>query len=63
MNAVIIEGFEMPKNCCFCSFERRRKCVVDMHPVSDEERRPYARRTDLCPLQEVNLKMTKEGQE
>ena len=61
MTAVIIEGFEMPKNCCFCTFERRKKCMVDMRPITEDERKPYSQRTEKCPLQKVDLKDTKEG--
>ena len=56
MVAVMINGFEMPKNCCFCPFERRKVCCANMHPVSDEERKPYVKRVSWCPLQEVNLR-------
>lgn len=59
MNAVIVTGFKMPKNCCFCSFERRKVCVANMHPITDQERRPYAQRVSWCPLKEVNLKEVK----
>ena len=63
MIAVMIKGFTMPKNCCFCTFERRTKCVVNMHPVTDEERKPYAERVNWCPLEEVNLREVKGRRE
>lgn len=55
MVVIMIKGFEMPRNCCFCPFERRRVCSAIGHPITDGERRPYAKRTGWCPLQEINL--------
>ena len=59
MVAVMLKEFKMPKNCCFCTFERRKKCVVNMHPIADDERRPYVQRVSWCPLEEVNLREVK----
>lgn len=60
MIAVMVTGLKMPKNCCFCTFERRKMCVASMHPVTDEERRPYAKRVSWCPLKEINLREVKD---
>ena len=35
-------------------------CVASMHPVTDEERRPYAKRVSWCPLKEINLREVKD---
>ena len=56
MVAVMIKGFEMPRNCCFCSFERNKTCSVNRYPIADDERRPYTPRVSWCPLEEVNLR-------
>ena len=35
MVAVMIKGFEMPRNCCFCSFERNKTCSVNRYPIAE----------------------------